>query len=297
MKDGKSEITGKRYTMTMLFLVAGISSSAYYDKRKSKEFPCKRGPKPIYSDEVILAQIRYEIENCCFHSEGYKKIHARLKKKGFTCGKNRVLNLMQDNNLLAPIRPKSNGSSRPHNGTIITDIPNRMWGTDGKQFYTRKEGLCWLFSVIEHFNDEILGWHTAKIGNRFAALEPVRQAVKQNFGSLDKDVVKDIGLFLRPDHGSQYDSNDFQNEIKYLGLNYSPAFVRSPQCNGIIERFHRTIQEQVFDIYVFEDLEEATKIIGDFIEKYNHEWILHRLNFMSPIEYRNNTQITEKKIA
>ena len=124
-------------------------------------------------------------------------------------------------------------------------------------------------------------------------LEPIRQATKQRFGNLNKDVVKGIGLFLRADHGSQYDSHDFQSEIKYLGFEYSPAFVRSPECNGIIERFHRTIEEQIFSVHMFEDLEEAREVIGKFMIEYNEDWILHRLGFLSPIEYRKSENKNE----
>lgn len=97
---------------------------------------------------------------------------------------------------------------------------------------------------------------------------------------------KDTGLFLRSDHGSQYDSDDFQRELKFLNLSYSPAFVRSPQCNGIIERFHRTLNEQVFDLWLFDSLEQAQYVIAEFMNNYNHIWILHRLYLKTPVEYR-----------
>src|SRR4051812_49321717 len=44
------------------------------------------------------------------------------------------------------------------------------------------------------------------------------------------------GLPLRRDHGSGCMSDDFQNEIRYLGIEGSPAFVRQPEGNGCIER-------------------------------------------------------------
>ena len=119
-------------------------------------------------------------------------------------------------------------------------------------------------------------------------MEPLRMAVKKAFGNLERDVCIDIGLFLRTDHGSQYDSNDFQKELKFLGLVYSPAFVRSPECNGIIERFHRTLDEQVFDKQVFESLNQARLAIAKFIEDYNRECLLHRLGLTSPLEYRQD---------
>jgi transposase InsO family protein len=193
---------------------------------------------------------------------------------------------MRENGLLSVTRPKAERKENDHTGSIKTELPNRMWGTDGKRFYTLKEGWCWFFGIIDHFNDEIIAWHASKSGNRFNAMEPLRTAVKKTYGSLGQHVCKDLGLFLRSDHGSQYDSNDFQKELKFLGLIYSPAFVRSPECNGIIERFHRTLNEQVFDLCVFESLEEARKVLGEFIEKYNRYWLIHRLGLKSPLEYR-----------
>lgn len=204
---------------------------------------------------------------------------------------------MKANDLLAPTRPKSNGSSRTHDGTIRTEQPNRMWGTDGKQFWTRQNGLCWFFGVIDHCNDEILGWHASVIGNRFAALEPVHQAVSKQFGSLDKGIAHDTGLSLRRDHGTQYDSRDFQREMKFLGLEQSPAFVHSPECNGIIERFNRTLQEQVFDIHNFETIDEARDVIGTFIEKYNRFWLIKRLGYRSPFEFKTQLQNNFLKCA
>ena len=51
--------------------------------------------------------------------------------------------------------------------------------------------------------------------DRFEALEPVRQAVRQRFGAFAKDIA--AGLELRHDHGSQYVSHHFQSEIRFLG--------------------------------------------------------------------------------
>ena len=41
------------------------------------------------------------------------------------------------------------------------------------------------------------------------------------------------GLKLRHDHGSNYMSGDFQDEIECLGIEASPSFVREPEGNGI----------------------------------------------------------------
>jgi len=282
-----SPMTGKKYSTRMVLLVGEVPSSVWYTDRLKKGKKRKPGPNPTVNDVELLKEIKDEIKNSKFHSEGYKKIHKRLNRRGVYCGANRVYKMLVINNLLAPQRPKHNGSSRVHDGKIITQNLNKMWGTDGKYFYTEDDGQCWLFSVIDHCSLEILGWHVVKIGNRFAALEPVKQAVKKEYGCLDASVCRDVGLFLRSDHGSQYDSRDFQNELKFLGLLHSPAFVRSPECNGVIERFHRTISEQVFKINDFKNLEEAQNVIKEFIGNYNNDWLVHRLNLQSPVQFRH----------
>jgi transposase InsO family protein len=53
------------------------------------------------------------------------------------------------------------------------------------------------------------------------------------------------GIRNRQDHGSQYMSDDYQAEIAFLGMESSPSFVRQPECNGGVERFIRTLQEQL----------------------------------------------------
>lgn len=280
-----SSITSKPYPMRMILRVVDYSSSTWYEKPLNR-VKQKPGPKPFNDDNTILTQIKTEIKESKFCGEGYIKIQRKMAQKGIKVSKTRVNILMRENNLLSPTRPVSNGHKNTHKGRIITDKPNKMWATDGKKFFAGKDGWCWFFGVIEHFNDEILSWHTAKKGNRFAALEPIRRAVREQYGNIEKGVCADTELLLRSDHGTQYDSHDFMSEMNFLGLNMSKSYVRSPECNGIIERFHRTLEEQVFQINTFESLEQANETIEKFIYNYNNEWILHRLGFCSPIEYR-----------
>jgi putative transposase len=287
----------KAYPVRLVLKVAGLSSAAWYTASRAKPERQRPGPKPLISDEELLAAIRLDLATTRFHSEGHKKVRARLRRQGLRGGRKRYLRLMKAHNLLAPVRPKSNGSARPHDGTIITPGLNQMWGTDGKQFWTRQDGPCWFFGVIEHCNDEVLGWHVSKIGDRFAAMEPVRQAIKAQFGAVDKHIVKETGLSLRQDHGSQYDSKDFRREMNYLGLALSPAFVRSPECNGVIERFHRTLQEQLFDLHCFETIDEARIAIAQFIQDYNRYWLLERHGHRSPLEIRAELQNVLLKCA
>ena len=48
-----------------------------------------------------------------------------------------------------------------------------MWGTDGVRVFTVDDGWGWIFTAIEHWNAECVGWHVCKRGDRFAALQPI----------------------------------------------------------------------------------------------------------------------------
>ena len=133
--------------------------------------------------------------------------------------------------------------AKSHDGTIITGKVNEMWGTDMTQTITIGAGAAYVFVAVEHSNSEVVGVHASRSANRFEALEPVRQGVRRCFGAIAPGVAR--GLKLRHDHGSNYMSGDFQDEIECLGIEASPSFVREPEGNGVAERFIRTLKENL----------------------------------------------------
>lgn len=40
--------------------------------------------------------------------------------------------------------PAACGEDRTHSGTIITQRPDELWGTDATKFWTQQEGRCWV---------------------------------------------------------------------------------------------------------------------------------------------------------
>ena len=67
----------------------------------------------------------------------------------------RVRRVMGENGLLAPHRV-GRCQERTHDGTIVTDKVNEMWGTDMSQTVTLEEGRAYVFVAVEHANSEII---------------------------------------------------------------------------------------------------------------------------------------------
>ncbi len=82
-----------------------------------------------------------------------------------------------------------------------------------------------MFVAVDHHGAGCVGLHAARRGTRFEALEPIRQGGRRCFGTFGVGVAS--GLAVRHDHGSQYTSDAFQGELRFLGITSSPAFVRA----------------------------------------------------------------------
>jgi putative transposase len=73
-------------------------------------------------------------------------------------------------------------SANNHAGIILTIAPDRLWGTDAPLVQTLKDGRVWVFAALGHFKAEVVGHYVSIDGSRFAALEPITQAVTARFG-------------------------------------------------------------------------------------------------------------------
>jgi transposase InsO family protein len=252
--------------------------------RSTPRFRGKRGPRTVVDDATLVEEIRAVLAASPFCTEGHRKVQVRLRPRGIWAGKNRLLRLMGEANLLAPTGRQHVHGDRAHTGTIITRRPDELWGTDATKFYTRQEGWCWFFGAIDHCVEDIVGWHVAKVGDRWAALEPIRQGVQSTHGGYTPKIA--LGLGLRMDWGPQYTAHQFLGELRWLGIRPTPSYVGEPECNGIIERWMRTLKEECLYLHDFETLDEARQVIGEFIERYNTEWLLERHGYRTPAAVR-----------
>ncbi len=94
------------------------------------------------------------------------------------------------------------------------------------------------------------------------------------------------GIRLRHDWGSQYVSDDYQGEIAFLGTESLPEFVRQPEGNGCVERFIRTLKEQLLGVRTFRTVEQLRQALAKFRERYNQRWIVQRHGYLTPAQAR-----------
>ncbi len=286
-----SETTGRPYGVERVCTTWDVPRSTLYARQARAAAPPvpakRRGPRPEVSDEALLGFIQADLASSPFSGEGHRKVWARLRvRDDVRVSRKRVVRIMRENHLLSPHRARRSPAGA-HDGTITTSVPNDMWGTDGARVETVEQGLVWVFVAVEHWNAECVGWHVAKKGDRYAALEPVAMGLRDIYGGLGRDAAR--GLTVRMDNGTQYVSDHFRNQVRFWGIETSYAFVEQPQTNGVAERFIRTLKEQLLWVRTFDTVEELRQALLEFKERYNREWLCERHGHQTPAAVRART--------
>jgi hypothetical protein len=131
-----SPTTGRRYGIAEVCRIWDVPRSSFYADRRRADptttpVPAqRRGPKPVVSEDALLAAIRADLARSPWHGEGHRKVWARLRVlDGIRVARKRVLRLMRENALLSPHRARTHDDTL-HDRHIITEAPNIMWGTD-----------------------------------------------------------------------------------------------------------------------------------------------------------------------
>ena len=87
-----------------------------------------------------------------------------------------------------------------------------------------------------------------------------------------------LGLGLRHDWGPQYTAHQFQGELAWLGIRSTASYVGEPECNGVAERFMRTLKEECLYLHDFESLRS--------MRSSNATRLLERHGYRTPAQVR-----------
>jgi putative transposase len=89
---------------------------------------------------------------------------------------------------------------------------------------------------------------------------------------------------IRSDNGSGYISKEFKIVLAENGLGHHRIKPHCPEENGLIERMHRTLREEL-DGDALTNLLEAEKVFGRVVRRYNEQRLHSALGFLAPVDY------------
>lgn len=79
----------------------------------------------------------------------------------------------------------------------------------------------------------------------------------------------------------------FQKELDKLGIKHTLIKPRSPELNGKVERFHRTVDEELYLIKLFKNEEHRKRHLEKYLKRYNSKRIHLGIKGMTPQQKLN----------
>ena len=91
---------------------------------------------------------------------------------------------------------------------------------------------------------------------------------------------------VRSDNGLIFQSRRFPRACRDYRLSQEFITPYTPEQNGMIERFFRSLKEECTWQYMFRGFNHARHVIRRWIDWYNRGRPHQSLNYLSPVEYR-----------
>ena len=195
----------------------------------------------------------------------------------------RVRRVMKENDLMAT-QTIHKAKRTPQRSKPRAERPRQYWGIDMTKFLIPVLGWVYLVIVLDWYTKKIVGWDLSLRSRASEWRRALEGAIEREF----REGVRDQGLKLISDNGSQPTSVSFMRDMATLGIEQIFTSYDNPKGNAETERMLRTIKEEIIWLNEFCSLEEAKQRIGQWIEiDYNKLYVHSKLGYISPEEFED----------
>lgn len=164
--------------------------------------------------------------------------------------------------------------SRKGTGFHQPEQPHQHWHVDIA--YLNVAGtFYYLCSVLDGFSRAIVHWEIRE-AMRETDVEIVIQRALEKFPGARPRVISD--------NGPQFIARDFKTFIRLAGMTHVRTAPFYPQSNGKIERWHKTLKRTTIRPKSPESLEEARRVVAEFVTYYNDERLHSATGFIAPTD-------------
>lgn len=105
-------------------------------------------------------------------------------------------------------------------------------------------------------------------------IELILQRAREKFPGVTPRVISD--------NGPQFIANDFKQFIRLCGMTHVRTSPFYPQSNGKLERFHKTIKSECIRPQTPLSLEDARRIVGEYVRHYNDVRLHSAIGYVTP---------------
>jgi putative transposase len=258
---------------------AGVSRAGYY-----------RFLLPTQPQESDM-DLRSQIQQIALRwpAYGYRRMHAELRRQGWSVNHKRILRLLRVDNLLCLRRRKFLLTTDSQHGLpiypnlvkgmVLTGI-DQLWVADITYIRLQVE-FVYLAILLDAFSRRCIGWALRRSLEAALVVEALRMSLLRRRPR--------PGLVHHSDRGAQYAARDCTALLQQHGIRISMSRLATPYDNAQAESFIKTLKYEEVYRTEYRDLEQARALIGQFLEKiYNQQRLHSALGYRPPLEFERS---------
>lgn len=263
----------------------------YWQKRLDRLNPDKEV-------EEAMLEIRKEHKDY-----GCLRIREELKKRGFCVNKKKIQRLIKKLGIEVKAYTRKTRRYNSYRGKVGTVAKNRIHRrfytnvchqkittdtTEFKYFETDTTGVIrqkklYLDPFMDLYNNEILSYRVSERPNAVAVMDGLEEAIQ---------VTKDCPFrrTFHSDQGWAYQMKAYGYKLKKHRIFQSMS--RKGNCldNSPMENFFGLLKQEIFHGEIYRSFDELKMKIDHYIDYYNNKRIKQKLNWLSPIQFREAAQ-------
>lgn len=219
---------------------------------------------------------------------GYRRVTHELHRRGYPANHKRVLRLMREDNLLCLRKQRWVCTTDSGHGLavypnllpeLVVNGLDQLWIADITYIRLPRE-FVYLAVLLDAFSRRCIGWALERYLDTELTLSALRMALATRR-------VRP-GLVHHSDQGVQYACTDYTHLLRQQEIRISMGRRGNPYDNAQAESFLKTLKYEEVYLYEYEDLAEARRRIGHFLEEvYNRKRLHSALGYRPPVEYEH----------